>query len=263
MKKKVLVAENNPEILGYLKDFLVFLGEFEIQQVQTSVELLAAVNALEPELVIIDLNAMKVNAQELFQEIKKNPSVQILAITVRKGEEKILKSQGASEVLNKPVDLTELSEKVKKILHPSEEDKKPEYARLLIADDETELSGFLKEFFERQGIDVYTAADGEEAFEVFKEKKCNLVLLDIKMPKKSGLELIPLLEKSENPPAPKAIWIITAGLAETTSELNRHEHPVLDKPLDLEVLRKKIFEVCEKYSFALRKETDKSLKAPD
>ena len=156
----------------------------------------------------------------------------------------------------KPVDFADLSEKIKKLLHAGEEPE-PEYARLLIADDEVELSWCLKEIFERVGLEVYTAADGEETLQIFREKACHLVLLDIKMPKMNGIEVIEELQKSENPPPPKAIFIMTAGLAERLSEFARHDYPVLDKPLDLENLKERLLAACEKHSLALKEQSPK------
>ena len=261
-RKKILLAEEDPEIVEYLLNFFSFLGDFEIKRVTTAVELLAGVDALEPELVILDLNTTRVDSRQILGEIKgRHHATKILAITTRRGEEKTLVAQGAQQVVTKPVDFADLGERVKKILGAGVEEP-AEYARLLIADDEEELNWCLREIFERLGFEAYTAQDGEEAFRIFKEKACNLVILDLKMPKLGGVDLIHLLEKSITPPPPKAIVIITAGLAEALSELRRQDYPVLDKPLDLEVLKQRILEACEKYSLALRKETGKSLKEP-
>ncbi len=265
-KRNIILAENDQQIIEYVSKFFSFLGEFNFQNVSTAMELLAGVNALEPELVIVDLNTTRVDSQQILGDIKKrHAAVKILAITARSrsGEEKLLKSQGAEEVIAKPIDFDDLSKKIKKLLSGDLLEEEPVYARLLIADDEIELSWFLKEIFERVGLEVHTAQDGDEAFHLFKEKGCNLIVLDLKMPKLGGLDLISLLEKSVDPAPPKAIFIMTAGLGETLSELHRQTYPVLDKPLDLEYFKDRILEACEKHGLALKKETGKSLKEPD
>lgn len=264
-KRRVLLAEENPEIVEYISSFLTFLGDFEIKQALSTVELLAGVNAFDPELVILDLNTTRVDSKQILNDIRKqHDHVKILVLTSRRGEDQHLKNQGAHEVVTKPVDFTQLSEKAKKLLHllPSDLGKE-EYARILIADDEIEIGQFLREeIFEPLGMEVHTAADGEEAIRVFREKACNLVLLDLKMPKIHGLDLIALLEKSIDPPPPKVIMIITSALAEALGDLKRYDYPLFDKPLDLELLKKRVLDTCEKHSLTLKKETGTSLKGP-
>lgn len=63
--------------------------------------------------------------------------------------------------------------------------------RVLIADDEPierqVISKKINGFFPDQ-VEVFLAGNGLEAVEIFKEKKCQIALLDIAMPGKSGLE---------------------------------------------------------------------------
>ena len=70
-KRKILIAEDNSEVIEYLRSFLTFLGEFELKQVSTAVELLAGINAVKPDLAILDLNTLKTDSRQLFSEIKK------------------------------------------------------------------------------------------------------------------------------------------------------------------------------------------------
>ncbi len=63
-------------------------------------------------------------------------------------------------------------------------------ATLLIVDDSPEIRELYKDEFESEGYEVFTAADGNEACDVTKEQKPDLVILDIGMPEKNGLEAI-------------------------------------------------------------------------
>ncbi|MBC7330683.1 response regulator [bacterium] len=61
--------------------------------------------------------------------------------------------------------------------------------RILIADDEAVVRMDLREMLEESGYEVVgEAGDGERAVEVGEEKKPDLAILDIKMPKMNGLE---------------------------------------------------------------------------
>ncbi len=62
--------------------------------------------------------------------------------------------------------------------------------KLLIVEDEEVLSRVLKEKFEKAGVQVETVMDGAVAFEVIKNFKPDIVLLDIVLPHKDGFEVL-------------------------------------------------------------------------
>lgn len=65
--------------------------------------------------------------------------------------------------------------------------------RVLIADDEPDIIEILKYNLEKQGYQVISARDGEEALEKATETKPDLVILDMMMPKKNGMEVCEIL----------------------------------------------------------------------
>ena len=62
--------------------------------------------------------------------------------------------------------------------------------KILIADDEAVILRVLREELTNEGYEVDTAYDGEEASRKLKEKEYELVILDIKMPKKNGIVIL-------------------------------------------------------------------------
>jgi two-component system alkaline phosphatase synthesis response regulator PhoP len=65
--------------------------------------------------------------------------------------------------------------------------------RVLIADDEPDIIEILKYNLEKNGYQVVSAKDGEEAVEMAKHVKPDLVVLDMMMPKKNGMEVCEIL----------------------------------------------------------------------
>lgn len=61
--------------------------------------------------------------------------------------------------------------------------------RIGVIEDEKAISDIIKYNLEKDGYEVYTAYDGEEGLELIKNKDLDLVLLDIMLPKKDGLEI--------------------------------------------------------------------------
>lgn len=65
--------------------------------------------------------------------------------------------------------------------------------KILIADDEPDIVEILKYNLQNSGYEVYTAVDGDDAVEKAKQTTPDLVVLDIMMPKKTGVEVCEIL----------------------------------------------------------------------
>ena len=63
-------------------------------------------------------------------------------------------------------------------------------ARILIIEDEDLVRDMLEQMLERAGHEVLQASDGEEGVEVYRRDRPDLVITDIQMPKKDGLDTI-------------------------------------------------------------------------
>ena len=63
---------------------------------------------------------------------------------------------------------------------------------ILVVDDEQRMRTLLKDFLVKKDYEVIEAKDGEEALEIFDERKdtINLILLDVMMPKLDGWSVL-------------------------------------------------------------------------
>jgi DNA-binding NtrC family response regulator len=73
--------------------------------------------------------------------------------------------------------------------------KDPMKKRILVVDDEESVRLSLKFKLKSAGFDVDVAADGDEALEKLKAKPADAVLLDIKMPRMSGIEALTIIRQ--------------------------------------------------------------------
>lgn len=69
-------------------------------------------------------------------------------------------------------------------------------AKILVVDDEKDIRGSIRMVLKRSGHDVLEAADGIEAEELLVQNAFDLVITDIIMPNKEGLDLIIDINKS-------------------------------------------------------------------
>jgi PAS domain S-box-containing protein len=88
--------------------------------------------------------------------------------------------------------------------------------RILVADDNLVNILVIENILKKEGVHVINAADGKEAYQKFKMKEVDLILLDLNMPKMDGYELAKILRKKENSTVP--IIAITAGNPESVEK---------------------------------------------
>lgn len=79
-------------------------------------------------------------------------------------------------------------------------------ALILIAEDEPEIAEILDAYLVREGFRTYRVTDGQTAIDVHPVLKPDLVLLDVKMPKKDGWEVLVELRRRSN----TAVIMLTA-----------------------------------------------------
>ena len=73
-------------------------------------------------------------------------------------------------------------------------------AQVLLADDDVELSGMLREYLEREGFGVSVVHDGEDAARLALSGSYQIVVLDVMMPKVDGIEALRLIRQSSQVP---------------------------------------------------------------
>ena len=70
--------------------------------------------------------------------------------------------------------------------------------KVLYADDEIEIRNMVKDCLKSRVKEFYTAKDGLEAFSIYKEKKPDIILLDIHMPNSDGIEVAKKIRQNDH-----------------------------------------------------------------
>lgn len=106
--------------------------------------------------------------------------------------------------------------------------------RILVVDDEAQLTRVLRTGLKSRGYDVRTAADGVSAVETFEDWNPNLVITDLAMPNMNGLELCRLLRSKSQVP----IIVLSAKGEEKTKieALDLGADDFVTKPFGIEEL---------------------------
>jgi len=90
-------------------------------------------------------------------------------------------------------------------------------ARILVIDDDEQVLDMLYESLTREGYDVLKASNGEQGLRLYREKSVDLIITDIIMPEKEGIETI--IELRQDFPNVKIIAISGGGRAGTKDYL--------------------------------------------
>lgn len=72
--------------------------------------------------------------------------------------------------------------------------------KILIADDEPEIRDLLRLYLEKDGYEIYEAADGMEALALLKKENPDLAILDIMMPGQDGYRVLRNIRETSNIP---------------------------------------------------------------
>ena len=123
-------------------------------------------------------------------------------------------------------------------------------ATRLLIDDEASIRRTLKEILEFEKYQVLEAPDGFSAIDIFKKSTIDIVLLDIKMPKMDGLEVLDFLQEI-NPEVP-VIMISGHGNIDTAIEsVKKGAFDYISKPPDLNRLLITLRNAQERHSLVV------------
>ncbi|NPV86886.1 MAG: response regulator [Anaerolineae bacterium] len=215
---RILVVEDNCKSCQILEEMLHTMG-FATQSAnsgeQAVSKLREAVHRNEPyDAAILDWNMPATDGLKTAQQIKNDPSIRntplLMIIGAQMYEEALKKGKkaGVAAFLAKPVNSTTLLKTLFQVFsHAEREDSQQSISALskalkgkvLLAEDNPINQQVVREILERAGIQVVTADNGEEAYQIFTRpgEMFDVILMDLQMPKMDGYEAARLIREYE------------------------------------------------------------------
>ena len=118
-------------------------------------------------------------------------------------------------------------------------------AKILVAEDESNLRLVLQKELQRMGHDVRVAPDGEAALKLLEESAVDVLLSDINMPRMDGVELLRRVRERPNPP--EVIMLTGVASVETAIEsMKLGAYDYLSKPYHINELDALVKQATEK-----------------
>ena len=130
--------------------------------------------------------------------------------------------------------------------------------KILIVDDDSNISELLKMYFENEGYDVKIANDGVEGLNYFKIFEPDLVLLDIMLPKKDGWQVCREIREMSSKPV---IMITAKGeVFDKVLGLELGADDFVVKPFDMKELSARVKAVLRRYQAHSRQHDEEVIK---
>ncbi len=106
---------------------------------------------------------------------------------------------------------------------------------ILVVEDKESMSEMLKETLESEGYRVISARDGLEGIRYLKECRVDLVLTDLKLPPKNGIDILKA-SKEENPLRPVIIMTAYGSVETAVTAMKKGAFDFITKPFDTDHL---------------------------
>lgn len=240
---RILIIDDDGIARDALGAFLIRMGH-EAHAAADGANGLAMFKSLSPDLVILDRELPALTGSQVLAGIREIPSpVPVIILTgydAAEDEDRYL-AGGATRFLSKAFGLSPVLKAVEELLGPAPASvlptapSRPAKKRVLVADDDEGISSLLKRALTAEGYEVALAADGGEALSLYASFKPDIVLLDIYMPVRDGVEVLEEL-LARDPAA--SVMMITGNQDETIArrcmELGAFDY--ISKPIKLDML---------------------------
>lgn len=177
--------------------------------------------------VFMDIKMPGMNGVQALREIKKtSPGTAVIMMTGFSVDDLIKEAliEGAYEIISKPLDIEQITRIIEDVLQK---------LLILVVDDQQSDRETLKAILEERDYRVSTAADGYETIEMIKNRKYNLIFMDIKLPGINGVETFQQVKQI----APGTTVIMMTGFSQNDlvkKAIDSGAQSCIYKPFDME-----------------------------
>ncbi|MBN1485153.1 MAG: GAF domain-containing protein [Chloroflexia bacterium] len=210
----ILVVDDEVHICDLLRYQLEIAG-YRVSTALDGEDALTMAWQEQPDLIILDIMMSGMDGFEVLEQLKTNRQTATIPVVISSiiAEEENLLAMGAVDFVPKPLNEIVLQETIERILSMQED-----MGTVLVVDDDKDILGWLQRVLTEQGFQVQTAGDGEQALQAVASSPPDLILLDLRMPKMDGPEVIKHLKLDQ---ATQDIPIIVITASSVDKERDR------------------------------------------
>ena len=242
-KARVLIVDDD---IGQCRTMSLVLKRrgYDVVTASGGPEAIQLVKGSPFDVIFLDIKMPVMDGVETYRRIKGiSPDAVVVMMTGYAVEDLVQEAlqEGAYAVLYKPLDM----EKVVALVEEARRAKRG--TLVLIVDDDLGTCVTLRKILVGKGYEVGTARSGEAAVAMAKERRYEIILIDMKLPTINGLETY-LAIKEINP---EVVALMMTAYRQEMEELveealNNNAYACLHKPLDMEITLKLLEEIRER-----------------
>lgn len=189
---KVACIDDDNNVQRLYKQYLNEQG-YEAIPLYGGENVISEIEKIKPDVILLDIMLPNKDGWEILAGIKNNPSIKkipVIMISVL-SEKNLAYRMKADEYLIKPVSQEELLDTIVRTI------SKRDGLEILIADDDENFLNLIGQFLSEQAVFYRFARNGEEAITEIENKKPDLAILGLTMPKKDGFVVSDYITNNE------------------------------------------------------------------
>jgi CheY-like chemotaxis protein len=247
----ILVVDDDPDILEAVSAVLES-QDYRLATARDGIEALKSIKEEVPDLVILDMLMPRMDGFAVIKELRSDPKFAGLPVIVlttviedaayRRYELETGLSMDVHDFVEKPAPPAELLKRVSAIV---------DQPYIIIADDDPDILEAVTTVLKSAPYQVGTARDGEQCLAMVRQRKPNVIILDLLMPRMDGFAVI---RELQNDPAYLDLPIIVLTTVVEDASRRRYEletgrdltvRTYLQKPVPPDILLRTVKNVME------------------
>ncbi len=238
MKTNILVVDDLKSVRMTLGRVLEDEGH-NVVLAEDGYQAIEAAKQTSFDIIFMDIKMPGINGVQTFREVKKiNPQAAVIMMTAYSVEDLVREAleEGAYAVVYKPFDIENIVSIIESALRKT---------LILIVDDRFADRETLKAILEERGYSVVTASSGAEALARVKEKRFDIIFLDVRLPDIDGAQLFEQVEDID----PEVAVIMMTGYSEEESvkrAISQGAYTCIYKPFNIDKILALVGEISQR-----------------
>ncbi len=225
-KIKLLMVDDEEDFLLPSSKALERRG-FEVHMARDGTTALQMLKKISFDVILLDVKMPGMDGIDVFRKIKEgNARIPVIILTGHGSVSQAFQTskEGITDYMAKPCDMAALADRLQRAVAESRDAKPNDSAahdsgtdiiRVLLADDEQQLTESLSKALSRRNMVVTTVNSGESALDTLDSDLFDVVVLDIKMPGMDGISVLKKIKQRH----PSVEVILLTGHPSTESAL--------------------------------------------
>ena len=190
----VLLCDDDASVREVVGHMLQDRG-FRVKTVASGEEAIRHARTSHPDLIVLDLLMPSMNGWQVVDNLKADPAtahIPVVIFSVLHPDDNASRQESVAGWVTKPLEESQFFRTLSQALRG-----RPSLTRVLLVEDDPELSRVMESLLRNDGVDVLVARSGRDAVQAMPEYNPDLLILDLVLPLGDGFSVVQWMRKSE------------------------------------------------------------------